>query len=511
MGEAAPSPEGGAGMERSRAMRLIWIVAVLYSGTLLPPPGASAQPLIPPPSSIALLPKAVLASPGKTLDRLRGYDPNRVLLFRSNTDTFNAPELPSVPGTPSAVALSSTGRNLAIATDIGVSILGLDEYKIVQTLPPAALIRWSLNGQRLAMLAASSSADLEARTQLTIWDVGSSSPTTYEIKASDLDWGPGDSLFLVTEKGVEALAPGAHDLVPTRHGGVSVSPDSRYSVRRDRAKPCGYTITHDRSGIDLTECTLNELGKVSAPNMEVSPFWLRNPGVRHVLCVSRGGTWARTDSVPPIWATRTGNVDVATTKLTYATPGIAVGAAADGGGAWVYDGYTLGFIPASAEWRSTWRTQKAYFDVERVGFPPPNTDKLARSKSPPKLSLSKSPPRVDRSTTDWHASLRLRVALISSSRGIAWRPEVREMNVEEGDFLPSWRNPNSGCRRLVRVVQVFRDSTLDLQVDPTEFVVKLPGADFRHLARFEVGKEPVTIQVPNLVRASEGVEFRVLP
>ena len=482
-------------------MRLGLTIAVLFTGALMTTPEASAQPLIPPPTSIAILPKAVLASPGKTLDQLRGYDSNRVLLFRSNTDTFDAPELPSVPGTSSAVVLSSTGRNLAIATEIGVSILGLDEYKILQSLPPAAIIRWSLDGRRLAMLASSSRTDTNERTGLSIWSVGSSSPKTYEIKASDLDWGPGDSLFLATGKGVEALAPGADDLVPTRHGGVSVSPDSRYSVRKDRGKPCGYTITHDRSGIDLTECTLNELGDVSAPNMEVAPFWFRTPGVRHVLCVSRGGTWTRADSVPPIWATRTGYVDVATTKLVYAAPGIAVGAAANGGGAWIYDGYTLGFVSARSEVRSPSRRQQGDVWFESPRFKPVSFEN----------GRSKREPRVDRSATDWHAKLRIRVVLISSSKGIVGRPEEREMEVEEGDFLPSWRNPYSGCRRLVRVVQIFSDNALELQVDPDEFGVRLPGADFRHLARFEVAGAPVTIQVSGLVCASEGVEFQVLP
>lgn len=449
------------------------VVAAVLVGVV----GAAAGASLPPAASVALIPGRVIVGPGRTLDQVRNLDPDRVLVFRGSTTTFQSYEFPRVAGKPRAAALSASGKLLAIASDSAVSLVEMAELKLVRTFPPALSIRWNRDGSRLAMLETIARQAGSRRGGLSIWSTDAKDPVRYGIAADDMEWGPGDSLFLGTERGVEALAAGAKRVVSTRHHGVDVSPDSRYSIRRDPSGEGRFAIFHDRSGLALTTVTMSKLGEVAAES-DLEPFWLRAPGARHVICVSRWGVWASPDSTPAAWGTRTGFVDVTTSELLYATPGIAVGRSADRGSAWIFDGWSHLFArPDGGLFRNSVR----------------NRDQYGGDAGEP-------------------ATARIRIAFISGSwkgAGLGDRREEYDVDVQEGDFLPLWRDYPTRLSPRFRVTRIISKQEVELQVDPSRYTVQLPGDRSRHLTYFEVARAPVTISMSGIDDAYFRAEVHV--
>ncbi|HEY6572078.1 MAG TPA: hypothetical protein VI198_02065 [Candidatus Eisenbacteria bacterium] len=452
-----------------------WTIVV--AAAFLSAAGAPAGASDPPAASVVLIPGRVIVAPGKTLAQARNLDPDRVLFFRGSTTTFQSYEFPRVAGKPSAAALSASGKLLAIASDSAVSLVEMAELKLVRTFPPALSIRWNRDGSRLAMLETNPTHAGSKRGELSIWNKDAKEPVRYGITADDMEWGPGDSLFLGTERGVEALAAGAKRLVSTRHHGVDVSPDSRYSIRRDPSGEGRFAIFHDRSGLALTTVTTSQLGEVTAET-DLEPFWLRAPGARHVICVSRWGVWASPDSTPAAWGTRTGFVDVTTSELLYATPGIAVGRSADRGSAWIFDGWSHLFArPDGGLFRNSVRNRDQYGG--EAGEP---------------------------------VTARIRIAFTwGSGRGgrLDERREEQDVDVQEGDFLPFWREYPLRLSRQFRVTRIISKHEVELQVDPSRYTVQLPGDRSRHLTYFEVGRAPVTIEMSRIEDAYFRAEVHV--
>ena len=453
---------------------------LLPLGLLLLASAVNGQPTIPPPGSIALIPGRTMVARGLTLAQRQHLDPDRILIFRSSTNTFRGNPLPPVPGTPLLCALSPDGRRVAVASDIAVSIIDIEKFAIVRSFPPASVLSWSRDGKRLAMLSQGGGPETDPAGKVTVWSERVSKTIDPGLDGYDLAYGSGDSLFVETKRGIECLTPGEGPAVRTMHHGAIVSPDGRYSVRRRPAGSLPFSLVHDRSGIDFARCALAAVGAVTV-EVEGSPFWVTASSGAHYLCLSRIGAWTLPDTAGTVWQSRTALVDAMTSELIYAVPGIAVGPSADGRSMWVYDGADLH---------------------------PVDVDQIIRD--------SERSARGWRRNDDPDARVHVRVTLRSSSRWSSPPDEpkiVYDLDLEAGDLLPLWRSWGTiACGDQIRVFRVIDRDKIEIGLDARALRVQLPGDRFRAVARFVLGRAPVTIAPSEIMSdGSMWMEVQVQP
>jgi hypothetical protein len=467
---------------------------LLPLGLLLLASAVNGQPTIPPSGSIALIPGRVMIARGLTLAEQQHLEPDRMLIFRSSTNTFRGNPLPPVPGTPLLCALSPDGRRVAVASDIAVSIIDIEKFAIVQSLPPASVLSWSRDGKRLAMLSQAGKRGVDASGKVTVWSAKDSKTNEPGLDGYDLAYGSGDSLFVETKRGIECLTPDGGTAVRTKHHGALVSPDGRYSLRRAAAGSAPFSIVHDRSGIDFVGCALAAIGTVSV-ELDGSPFWVSGSSGGHYLCLSRIGTWSLPDTAGTVWQSRTALVDATTSELIFAVPGIAVGPSADGRAIWVYDGADLHPVTVDQIIRNSERRDRKTLT---------NNDPDARVHVR----------AVVRSSSRWN----LPTGAINRDKAPAGPStenpkDVHELDVEAGDQFPFWSYSGTNeCGGQIRVSRVFDRNQIEIYLNPKLYRVRLPGEPSRSLARFVLGRAPVTIAPAEIITdGSEWMEIQVQP
>jgi len=372
--------------------------------------------------------------------------------------------------------LSPSGGHIAYTTDSGVTLVD-PVGKPIAEFPLGSKPRWNLDGSMLAVLIGKDDPGPDPVSgRLLVYNTKTRVRSSYRSNALDLEWGTGDSLFLARGDAVSVCDLKKSRVGPSSHRGVAVSPNGRYALLRDPSSRGGYVVRHSRSGRDLTSCTFGALGPVTM-DMDGAAFWVRGTGSGRILCVSRSGWWPDRPNQPATWGARTGVVDVLTSELLFAVPGIAVGPSADGRSVWVYDGYDLTLVPLDL--------QIAMAERSRIG--PGSADEV-------KLRVR---------WKEWG----------KWGKEPEWSERI--VTVQEGDFIQTPWDLKSGslarCHDPVRVLRIKRSNAIDVLVDPARHWVTLPGSKGRSLDRFEITRAPVSLKLSGVSDYGYEMQVSVVP
>lgn len=459
------------------------LAALILLSILAPSRLVAAIPVFPFPFSITVVPGHVPVAPGKTLAQAEGLDSQAIYYFKKTTHDFDGFKFQTDGVGISAAtgaALAPDGLHIAYDSDSGVKVVDLLGTQVAQ-FPGGSKFRWNHSGSKLAILPNNSEpGPKRTEGQLVVWTVKTGAQETYDSNALDLEWGAGDSFFLSRGDTVSVCDLKKNRIGPSLHRGVAVSPNSRYALLRDPSSRGGYVVRHSRSGRNLTSCTFGALGSVSM-DMDGSAFWVRGAEPGRILCVSRSGWWSDRPNQPATWGARTGIVDVMTSELLFAVPGIAIGPSADGRSVWVYDGYDLTLVPLDVQIEVAERKRSR--DLYAVNSAADEVRLLVRWQ-------------------EWH--------MFGKAE---WKE--RFVTVQEGDFIPTPYGSDSGpwasCDDAIRVIRIKRSNVIEVLVNPAHHWVTLPGSKGRTLDRFEITRAPVSLKLSGVSDGGYEMLVSVVP
>lgn len=209
--------------------------------------------------------------------------------------------------------------------------------------------RWSRAGDFLSFQYVRFGTQLEpVPDSLGVWNRATGAIRTHARPASQLAWGPGDSLYLGFGAHVEALDVRHERLVPTSHRWAEVSPDGGHSLGFGGQPIRLPRLSDDRLGVECWPCVETALGlpgRAGAADVYLpDPFWVQAPGAGHLLGVSAGPRKASRRQAG--WTTRV--LDARTLEFVHAIPGKLVVPTADGLGCVVVRGDSLAIVDLGA-------------------------------------------------------------------------------------------------------------------------------------------------------------------
>jgi hypothetical protein len=361
---------------------------------------------------------------------------------------------------PNGKWIAYVAREGVVVADLAGRTIGVEEH--------AVGCRWSPDGGSLALLMGKSTSRGDAAAGIGTWDLRKKSRRYHRGDVDRISWGAEDTLYYGLGGGFWAIHTGGGWPSKTRHHGIEVSPDGLYSMDRPGPHWSGVRIVHDRSGVDLSEPTFTALGSFT-PKHTADPFWVKDAG--HLLCVSVCGLWPQPDSTPE-WACRTGLVDVLTSELLVAWPGMSLGPSADGQSVWITDGHAV---------------------------------------TPRKLGERTRASRVASGWPYWNRGpdeVHVRTSMQTWGKygGKAGPPVVNFLTLKVGDFIP--RRYPAEPRIVLTDLQGARRATF--RVNKAAFMVTLPGEQPRSLDSFEVGQDPVILS-SNMTDGGYTIELSLVP
>lgn len=249
-----------------------------------------------------------------------------------------------LPGKTSRLALARLGPGdsmLAYLTEPKVPRSGGEVIvqsisgKVLARIPGAMGFAW--NRQRVA-LAVSLGTDRGdqgwAATGLVVWDGSTGRKERFKVGAYDVAWLSPDRLIFDDWRRIAELDVKTGAIRESRHHGVLVSPDGRYSLL---ISPEGSQVLWDsQAKSDISKKILTVVDAiVFTHDLDVPPFWL--PNRPHDLCIP---VRARQEEIgAEDWSNTSGHriavIDVDLRKVVRTVPGKFLGPTSDDEGALV--------------------------------------------------------------------------------------------------------------------------------------------------------------------------------
>jgi WD40 repeat protein len=275
---------------RSRTALLISLIgAALCVGAIVIGLEYSANPE----GTFAVVPNRVWLGDGRQLAEANGLQRNAIYLFR-NGRWEPLPWSPSPKRSIGLVAVSP-GRDLVAVSGSGtfptseprrggplVSVLSLSG-KMAREFPGALDFAWSPDGSNLALAFGRVVKDgSPVPERIGIWSVAKDSLVTFDLPAHHLAWMDGGTLLLDYWTHVTALDVRSGRESPTKHRGVYVSPDGKYSIS---VRPEGAIDIWDEGTGERLTSKIELLLDGARIRTETLPSWVKGSSSGHLLTV----------------------------------------------------------------------------------------------------------------------------------------------------------------------------------------------------------------------------------